>query len=618
VCGIAGYLGNDEAAHERLPEALGLIDHRGPDSRGVERRGAVSLAMTRLAILDLPGGYQPMSSPDGHLCVVFNGEIYNYRELRDGLIAQGHTFSSKSDTEVLLHLYEAYGDDMCRHLRGMFAFAIHDRTTGRVFLGRDRFGKKPFYVRQFDGQLWFGSELKVVVGASRASRALKVSDQSVYDFLTFGSIPQPATIYTDVTMIPAGSHATLVPGGELEVTTYWEPVIEPREMGLEEATAEVRRIMAEAVRLRLRSDVPLGVFLSAGLDSTIIAYEAAREVGSTLRTFTVATGDPALDEADVATRTAAAFGIQHEVLPLSVDVEGSIHSVVAHYDQPFADSSAIPSMQINKLASEHVKVILNGDGGDELFGGYRRHMAAGQLDRLGRARRLAAPVARLTGSWQPPRRSKAGLALRLARGLAAEPRTRYLVYTHDLLREEDRARVWRGAGDVSPSERHLTAVDRSSILSTQMLDDIRLNLVSDLLVKMDMACMAHSVEGRSPFMDSELADFAFRLPDNFKVRGGTGKWLLRHAYADDLPQEVLTGAKKGFEVPLQRWLGAELRPLIADAVLAPDARVNAYLDPVEVRRIFAGEAFADRNLMTIQYSILVLELWLRQADLGVE
>lgn len=614
MCGIAGYVGSEEAAHERLSEALELIDHRGPDSRGVERRDDVTLGMTRLAIIDLPGGYQPMSSPNGDLCVVFNGEIYNYRELRDALVARGHAFASKSDTEVLLHLYEEHGEDMCTHLRGMYAFVVHDRTSGRIFMGRDRFGKKPLYVRQIDGQFWFGSELKVVVGASQASRPLRVSDQSIYDYLTFGSIPQPATVYTDVSMLPAGSHASLVPGGDLQVTTYWEPVIEPHEIELQEACREVRRLMAEAVSLRLRSDVPLGVFLSGGLDSSIIALEAAKKVGSALRTYTVSTGDSSLDEGDAAKRTALSLGVQHETLPLTLNIEASLHAAVEHYDQPFADSSAIPSMQIAKLASEHVTVILNGDGGDELFGGYRRHMAAGQLDRFAPTRRLAAPVGRVLGAKQPSRRSRRGLALRLIRGLAVEPRTRYLVYTHDLLREEDREAYWRGSPHVEPSERLLTAADHYSILTTQMLDDVRINLRSDLLVKIDMACMAHSLEGRSPFLDHKVADFAFKLPNQFKVRGGTGKWLLRQAYAGELPREIVGGSKKGFEVPLQRWLGNELRPLIADSALAVNARVNDYLDATKVRQIFAGDVLKDRNLMTIQYAVLVLELWLRNLE----
>lgn len=615
MCGIAGYIGPSESAHSVLPPSLDLIAHRGPDAKGAERHRDVTLGMTRLSIIDLAGGAQPMFNPDRTLSVVFNGEIYNYRELRHDLAASGHTFRTRSDTEVLLHLYEEHGEAMCHLLRGMFAFAIHDRSRGLVFLARDRFGKKPLFLRCTGAHVWFGSELKVIVAASRATKTLRVADQSVYDYLTFGCVPQPSTIYEDVTMVPAGHHAVLADHSPPRLRPYWVPDMTPRsDLEPSDAVEELRRLMAEAVSLRLRSDVPLGVFLSGGIDSSVVATEAARELGPSLRTFTVSTDDPALDEADVAARTAQRLGVRHDILRLTLNVEEAVQRVASHYDQPFADSSAIPSMQIARLARDHVKVILNGDGGDELFGGYRRHVAARQLDRIGQVRQLAGPLSRVARNWHPPRRSRRGMALRLVRGLGADPQSRYLIYAHNLMQESDRQEMWRGLPRVLASERHLSDQDRISALTTQMSDDIRVNLTSGLLVKMDMACMASSVEGRSPFMDSELAAFALTLPDDLKVRGGTGKWLLRQAYRAELSEEVVAGPKKGFEVPLQRWMTNELRPLAADTVLRADAYVGAYLDLPYIAKIFGGTALADRNLPTMQYAILMLELWLRQAN----
>ena len=611
MCGILGYVGPGADEHAAVVGSLPLIAHRGPDSQGVERSGAVSLGMTRLAIIDLPGGSQPMLSPDEGLCVVFNGEIYNYREIREVLRRRGHRFVTMSDTEVLLHAYEEYGDDLCAHLRGMFAFAIHDRGRERVLLARDRFGKKPLYFRKLGESFWFGSELKVVVAASRRSAPLALSQQAIYDYLSFGCVPQPETIYHDVESLPAGSIAVLE-RSEVTVTQYWAPELSPRgDLSVERATLEARRLISEAVKLRLRSDVPLGVFLSGGLDSSIVALEAAAHVGADLRTFTVSMDDRTLDESAVARRTAAQLGVRHEVLPLSLDVREAVLAVVDQYDQPFADSSAIPSMGVARLAREHVKVVLNGDGGDELFGGYRRHIASHQLDRVRPLLRGLAPAAGILQDWHPRRRSRAGLAMRLLRGANAEFGTRYLTFTQDLLRESDRGAIWRGDSQVQPSERLLVADAGDSFMAAQMMSDITVNLASALLVKMDIACMASSVEARSPFMDSEVAQFAFSLPPKFKVRGNSGKWLLRHAYKDDLPREVIAGSKKGFEVPLSQWMRGPLQALTADSVLAPDARVLEYLDSDIVVSIFSGSAYQDRNTANLRYAILMLELWLR-------
>jgi asparagine synthase (glutamine-hydrolysing) len=618
MCGIAGTWRTSRIVSDALDDALTCIQHRGPDDRGTQQVGAARLGMTRLAVIDPVAGRQPMTSVNGAVGVVFNGEIYNYQELRAELAGSGHSFETRSDTEVLLAGYLAKGLRFVDDLVGMFAFAISDTRTDELVLGRDRFGKKPLYYAATGDGLVFGSELKGLMPMRRAAGiANMISPQSVYDYLSLGVVPQPATIWEDVLTLPPGSLMVTRGGEPPRLTTYWEPMglgaktEHPRDEGTP-VDEHVRALVGEATRVRLRSDVPLGIFLSGGVDSSVIGYEAARLLGGELQAFTVKTSGK-LDESDVATRTASALGIQHTVLPLTIDPVVGLQRVVAAYDQPFADSSAIPSMAISALAREHVTVVLNGDGGDEVFGGYRRHLAA----------HLAVPRARSVGALagvlervvpsSVARRGALGLVLRLARGLRLPPEERYLAWTTDMLRETDKPGVWRGAL-CAPTERLVarTLVDGLSSLDQQLVTDIRINLLSDLLVKMDIASMAHSLEARSPLLDHRLAEFVWSLPPSVRLPGRTPKGLLRESYRGLLSDEVVDGSKKGFEIPMSDWLAGELKPLVNDLVLAPDARVLQFLEGDVVRAVMDGTAYTDRNLTYLRYAVLVLELWLRE------
>ncbi len=572
------------------------------------------MGMTRLAVIDLDTGDQPMFNEDKTIAVVFNGEIYNYKELRRDLIAKGHRFTSKGDTEVLVHLYEELGAAMVLPLRGMFAFAVHDARQRKVLLARDRFGKKPLYLARVKDGFVFGSEIKAVqVFLDRLGMTTEVSQQAVADYLSLGVVPQPQTIYREVESLPAAHVATLSDRG-MEISRYWSPGFEPKH-NVDPATAveDVRRLIRESVDLRLRSDVPLGLFLSGGVDSSIVAYEAAAVLGSSVQSYTIAMAD-GFDESPVAKRTAKALGIQNTVLPVSLDPLKGLHAVLDAYDQPFADSSAIPSLQVAAAAREHVTVVLNGDGGDELFGGYRRYLAARPYDRmpatLGRV--LAAVGSRVGG--RVARRSTLGFAARLTAGLTLDESERYLAWTCDMLRQGDKSLYWRG-GVVTPTEALVSSLvaPTTSVLDRMMALDHGLNLSSDLLVKMDIACMASSLEARSPLLDHVLAEYAFRLPDSLKVHGTQTKYLLRRAYADVLPREVLIGRKRGFEIPLAGWLASDLRPLIMETVGARDAEVKNYLDAALVDGVLAGNTLADRNVPYLQYALLVLELWLRRS-----
>lgn len=618
MCGIAGTWRTTRVVSDALDDALACIQHRGPDDRGAQQVGAARLGMTRLAVIDPVAGRQPMRSADGAVAVVFNGEIYNYKELRADLQRSGISFETQSDTEVLLAGYLAKGVRFVDDLVGMFAVAISDTRTDELVLARDRFGKKPLYYAAAGDGLVFASELKGLMPMRRAAGvANTISAQSVYDYLSLGVVPQPATIWEDVCALPPGSLMVARGDEQPRLTTYWQPMSPGGpNAGTYDGTAgpheRVRSLIGEATRIRLRSDVPLGIFLSGGVDSSVIGYEAANLLGGELQAFTVKTSGE-LDESDVATRTAKALGIQHTVLPLTIDPVVGVQKVVAAYDQPFADSSAIPSMAISALAREHVTVVLNGDGGDEVFGGYRRHLAA----------HLAVPRARSVGALAgvlervvPPsvaRRGALGLLLRLARGLRLAPEERYLAWTTDMLRETDKAGVWRGQPS-APTERLVseTLVGGLASLDQQLVSDIRINLLSDLLVKMDIASMAHSLEARSPLLDHRLAEYVWSLPPSVRLPGRTPKGLLRESYRGLLSDEVVEGRKKGFEIPMSDWLSGELRPLVDDLVLSSNARVLDFLDPVAVRSVMDGSAYTDRNLTYLQYAFLVLELWLRE------
>lgn len=614
MCGISGYWGPDEKIAAQLATSLDTIHRRGPNDRGTHNTSDVSMGMTRLAVIDVEGGSQPLYNEDGTIAVVFNGEIYNYRELMRDLGAMGHRFTTRSDTEVLVHLYEEHGAEMVTYLRGMFAFAIHDSRNRRLFLARDRFGKKPLYYREHGGGLTFASEIKALKPYARAAgERWTVSAQAVADYLSLGTVPQPSTIYDRVLCVPAGSHATYC-DGRLDVRRYWFPTFSPKtDLSYEAAQNETHRLIRESVRLRLRSDVPLGVFLSGGVDSSVIAYEAAQVLGSNLQCFTVSTGGE-LDESNLAAQTARQLGVQHHVLPLRLDPVEGLQTVVRHYDQPFADSSAIPSLQIAKLAAERVTVVLNGDGGDEVFAGYRRHIsaaAAGHLSWI--PQRIASGVAATLGSGASIRRSPLGFAARFARGLAMAPDERYLAWTTDMLREQDMRAHWVGP-PVEPTERLIreTLAPDLSQLDQQLESDRRVNLLSDLLVKIDMACMAHSLEARSPLLDHTLAEFAWRLPDRYRIRHGTPKMILRDAYRGVLPAGVTSGQKRGFEIPLSDWLAGDLQTMLRDLVGSPNAKLRSFVDDALIASLLNDTGFADRNKAYLLYALLVLELWLEQ------
>ena len=619
MCGIAGicFPGGDARAPQGLADALRALRHRGPDDEGTFAAPGVAIGMRRLAIIDLETGAQPVFNEDRSVAAVLNGEIYNYVELREGLRRNGHALATASDTEVLVHLWEDEGEALCQRLRGMFAFAVWDTRARTLLLARDRFGKKPLFLAETPGGgLAFASELKGLLPLLRAAGVEpRLREGAIYDYLSLGAVPQPGTVWEGVRALEPGRWLRWEEGRVRE-GEYWRPQLEPKlAVAYAEAEEELRGRLAEAVRLRLRSDVPVGVFLSGGVDSSVVAYEASRHLGGALRTFTVSVADEEMDEAPAARRTAAALAVEHLVLPLHLAPCDDVVAIARHFDQPFADPSAVPSLAVARLAREHVKVVLNGDGGDEVCGGYRRYLAAWALGRVG-SWPGARPALRaaLSGIAAGRRRSPAGLLRRFGRGVGLEPGARYLVWTKDLLLDEDKRQVWRGRPQPATEAWVADRLDGTlAAVDAEVAGDIGIELLSSLLVKMDMATMAASLEARSPFLDQEVAEFALRLPVGFRIRRSRLKAVLRDAYRGRLPREVIAGGKRGFEVPLAAWLDGDLRDLVHDSLLAPDARVGAYLEPAFVRALVEGRTMADRNRPGLVYALLVLELWLRES-----
>ena len=602
---------------EAIDEGLARMVHRGPDAAGLYENGSVFLGIRRLSIIDVAGGKQPVFNEDRSVVVVLNGEIYNYVELMAELKAGGHAFTTRSDTEVLVHLYEEMGEAMVSKLRGMYAFAIWDERRQSLFLARDRLGKKPlYYTRTKEGGFLFASELKALKPLAQAGgEKWRIRQQGIYDYLSLGVIPQPDTVYEQVQSLPA-AHCMTFDGQNQRHWCYWRLEYIPKSrLSYEEVVEETRRLVCEAVRLRLRSDVPLGVFLSGGVDSSVVAYEAATVIGGTLETFTVAMGHEEFNEAPIAERTARALGVRNTVLPLNVSPLEDLQFLVQHYDQPFADSSAIPSYAISRIASGRLKVVLNGDGGDEMFAGYRRYLAAGRFHRFqwmpkGIFRLAARGLVGLSGK----RRSKLGFATRFVRGMASEPGARYLAWTTDLLFEPEKRRWWKH-GRMRPTERLVEEYLPAALpmLDVQRFADLNFILGSTLLVKMDMATMAASLEARSPLLDHSIAEFAASLPADCLLRNGRPKAVLRDAYRGRLPDEVVDGEKRGFEIPLVSWLQSELKPVLLDTLSKPTSRVRSFVADELVDGLLAQKILPDRNWGHLVYALLVLELWLRES-----
>jgi asparagine synthase (glutamine-hydrolysing) len=623
MCGIAGYAGWNRARERSEADLVAMCDairHRGPDDAGYFVAPGVALGMRRLSIIDLEGGHQPIGNEDGRVQVVFNGEIYNYRELREPLLRAGHRFTTHSDTETLVHLYEERGDRLVDDLRGMFGFAIWDAARERLLLARDRLGIKPIYYWETDGGIAFASELKSLMALE--GFPARIDQAALGDYLSLGYVPEPGCIFEGVRKLPPGHTLSWKAGRGAEVRRYWSAV-RPENPGIDEgeAVTELRRLLSESVRYRLIADVPLGAFLSGGIDSSAVVAEMSRQMDRPVRTFSIGFPEPEFNEAPHAAAVASELGTDHTELVADPRVDELIEQVVLGFDEPFADSSAIPTFLVSRLARGSVKVVLSGDGGDELFGGYTRYR-----DYLARDVALPAPLRRLLGlaARRLPQNARGrNRLLEFARG----PAGRYAGMVADPLRVDEggvaRPEVVAAAGEMDELlVRWFREVGERDAIGRLTLVDLHSYLPGDILTKVDRTSMAASIEARVPLLDHKLVEFAATLPSRLKVRNGVGKWIFRRAVQGLVPPAVLAKRKQGFGVPLRLWFRRELRWRI-DALLRPDSVIYEYLDPVAVRRVVGEHLSGRRDHSPLLWKLVVLQLWMerigvRRASSGVD
>jgi asparagine synthase (glutamine-hydrolysing) len=615
VCGICGLICLDGSVPDpHVLEAMNrTMAHRGPDSDGMLIDGPVGLAMRRLAIIDLEHGDQPIATEDGRVHVIQNGEIYNYRELREDLERRGHRFETRSDTEVLVHLYEDRGLEFVHALRGMFAIGLWDATERRLVLARDRFGIKPLYYRLHNGTLSFASELKALLAQPGFGHEIDLD--AVEAFLAFNAIPAPLTIFSEVRKLPAG-HVLVCERGRTSTVRYTRPgpsrATELRSESGEVLAAELRGRLRDSVRAHLVADVPVGVLLSGGIDSSALTALAAEESAHQVSTFSIGFEEESFDELDAARLVAERYGTDHHELVVRPDAVELLPRLIEAFDEPFADSSALPTYLVSELAAGSVKVALSGEGGDELFGGYYTYVADQLAPRLAPAIR---PMRHIVEKL-PSSSAKASLdykAKRFVRGAHLPPVERHHAWK-EIFSSDARAELIDRRRDevMDPVDfyraRYAETEGAEPLARLQDLD-LGIYLVDDLLVKTDRASMAHSLEARVPFCDPAVAEFALALPTAHKVRGFAKKRLLRKAVSPLLPRSIIRGRKRGFSIPLAAWLRDELEPFARETLAPQTLRRQGYLRPERVSHLLDLHVSRQEDLSRQIWGLMTLTLW---------
>lgn len=617
MCGIVGIVGGGgEDRLQRMRAMREELVHRGPDSGGEYSDSGVALGIRRLRVIDLATGDQPIANESQTVWTVFNGEIYNFPGLRRELEAGGHHFRTQADTEVIVHLYEDFGERCVERLEGMFALAIWDSRAERLVLARDRMGKKPLLYRESAGELSFASEHTALL-AGAATRP-PADPFAIRSFLRLGYVPAPQDAFSGVQKLPP-AHTLVWQDGRLLVRRYWQlPTPATSAVGPEEAAEELRSILTRAVERRLIADVPVGAFLSGGVDSSAVVATMA-SLRTKVRTFTIAFDERAFSEASYAREVAELFGTDHQefvVRPEAIDI---LPVLVRHYGEPYADSSAVPTYYLAKMTRAHVTVALNGDGGDEAFAGYERYQAArlaARLDRVPRSvRRLILPLAAslVPDSLDPQRLGRR--ARRFLQAAALDPAERYLKWvgifdgaTLRGLMSPEFDELTRGAEDALLLK-HFGYADAA--LNAQ-LHDMDQYLPDDLLVKVDIASMANSLEVRSPFLDREMVEFAVGLPMSLKIKGGSRKYILKKAFDGILPQSALHRRKQGFGVPIGDWLRRDLRSMAEDTILSDRALARGYFRREALSALVYEHTRGRADHAQRLWALLVLELWHRE------
>lgn len=657
MCGICGKINfNSQPVEEALLKKMtGVLSHRGPDDEGIylsdqqsaisgqpRDRPSVGLGHRRLSIIDLsPLAHQPMSNEDGTVWIVYNGEIYNFPELRADLIGRGHTFRSKSDTETIIHLYEEYGAECLKYLRGMFAFALWDERDKSLFLARDRVGKKPLYYRHSDNTFVFASEIKAILQDENFSS--KPDYTAIHHYLTYQDVPSPWTAFEGIKKL-SPAHYLVLKNGKAELKRYWQlsylpkhnlhslPFSKGKKGGFESALkAEIIERLKEAVRIRLISDVPLGAFLSGGIDSSATVALMSEMMNEPVKTFSIGFREKAFNELEYARTIARMFKTDHTEFIVEPDATEILPRLIWHYNEPFADSSAVPSYYVSKLAREHVKVVLNGDGGDENFAGYGRYAANNFSLKMQKffpssVAKAVLPAVMLLPHGKDPD----NFFWKLKRFLQEYVYPQEMRNAHWLSHFTTEMKAWlytddflkkvSGADSFDLLMEKYASTDADNFLDKTLYADVAMYLPDDLLVKMDVASMANSLEARSPFLDHEFMEFAARIPAELKLKGKNTKYILKEALRGILPDEVLFREKMGFAVPIGRWFRNELKDMAYDTLLSEKAMQRGYFKKEAVKKILDEHVSGRWNWHNHIWNLLMLELWHRmfidQAHIG--
>jgi len=623
MCGIAGIIlkepnaSVDETLLRRMAETM---THRGPDGEGFFIAEGVGLAHRRLSIIDLEGGAQPMGNEDGRVQITFNGEIYNFQELRPGLESAGHTFQTRCDTETIIHLYEEHGEECLQHLRGMFAFAIWDAPNRRLFMARDRLGQKPLYYYEDDERLLFASEMKAILESPDVPR--EIDPAAVDEFLTYQYVPHPRTIFKHIHKVPP-AHFLVHEKGRTEVKRYWDIDYQPDpDMTVAHARETLSGLLEEATRLRMISDVPLGAFLSGGIDSSLTVALMSKLSTEPVKTFSIGFEEQDFSEVEFARLIAKRYGTEHQEFIVKPEAAEVLPKIAWHYDEPFADASALPTYYVSKVTSEHVKVALSGDGGDENFCGYRRYQ------RLWLAALGAATLGRMTGTSNSPGPKLPGPGeprgnfftrlRRVSHALSCHPERSYL-YSVNMLDRDLRQYLYRPEFsdqlNGTDSERFILDTFKRFSGDSKVGEAAAVDMVTYLpcaiLAKVDIASMANSLEVRSPFLDHKLIEFTATIPTRLKMRLLEGKFILKETFRDLLPPEVLTRQKMGFGIPINRWMAHDLYDFLVDHLLSERALSRGYFDPTAIKSLISDHHQGRGNHGYQLWPLMMLELWHR-------
>jgi asparagine synthase (glutamine-hydrolysing) len=628
MCGIAGFVdfsGHDrEGARRRVQRMTDAIPHRGPDADGFFVDQQVALGHRRLSIIDLASGHQPMAAADGKVQIAFNGEIYNFQTLRKELQSLGHSFATRSDTEVILHAYLEWGDACLERLDGMFAFALWDARSRRLLVARDRVGEKPLYWTAESGTFAFGSELKALRAGGACSD--DIDPEALDAYFTLGYIPSPRTIWRGAKKLrPA--HAMSVTEQGVREWCYWKlSFADPRPIGLDEAADELGSLLDEAVRSRMVSDVPLGAFLSGGLDSSLVVESMSRQSNRSVITNSIGFAEREFNELDVARVTAARLGTDHHEEVIRPQAAEILPRIAWHFDEPLADSSAVPTWYVCAMARRQVTVALSGDGGDEAFGGYTfRYLPHAHESRI-RARVPAALRSAVFGSaaalWPASARLPRPLRLKTILGNLGQGDAEAFYRDLAFLRDETRRQVYqhdflKRLGGFSARETvypHYNGSDAPDAVGRAQHTDIQLYMTDDVLAKVDRLSMAHSLEVRCPLLDPAILELGARLPASVRMSGGRGKMPLRRLAERRLPREVIEMPKKGFSIPAARWLREDLRPMTERLLFETESPLREWLDPGALRRTWDEHLSGNRDHSVFVWGAMMFCLWHQALD----